>query len=293
MGKLRDRMEADMRLRNLRPETRESYLRCVHKFAAYHMRSPAQMGEKEVRDFLVYLRDDRGMAPSTIRGYVAALKFLYANTLQRPDVVRSWHQPRMPKKLPVVLSRKEVEMFLRAVDSIKHRAVLMTMYGAGLRVSEVCRLHIGDVDSDRMLLHIRDGKGGHDRYAMLSPRLLEMLRAYFRAERPRGPYLFPGQSADSHITAAAVRAVQREVAKQCGITKHVTPHVLRHSFATHLLDAGTDIRTIQVLLGHRSIQTTQIYTHVSPEHIRQVKSPLDTLDVKDKSSTRRPKSSKK
>lgn len=287
MGKLRDRMAADLRLRNLRPSTRESYLGCVRKFAGYHMRSPAEMGEKEVRDFLVHLRDDKHLVPSTTKVYVAALKFFYSNTLRRPEVVRSWLQPRVAKKLPVVLSREEVEALLNGVASIKYRAVLMTAYGSGLRIGEVCRLQIKDVDSSRMLLHVRDGKGGRDRYALLSPRLLEALRTYWRAERPAGPYLFPGQKAGTAVSPEAVRKVQRKAAKECGIKKRATPHVLRHCFATHLLDAGTDIRTIQALLGHRSIRTTQLYTQVSPEHISRVESPLDTLETEAKKKPRK------
>ena len=279
MGELRDRMAADLRLRNLRPSTRESYLGCVRKFAAYHMRSPAEMGEEEVRDFLVHLRDDKHLVPSTIKGYVAALKFFYSNTLRRPEVVRPWLQPRVAKKLPEVLSREEVEVLLNGVESIKYRAVLMTAYGSGLRIGEVCRLQVKDVDSGRMLLHVRDGKGGRDRYALLSPRLLEALRTYWRAERPAGAYLFPGHKADCPVSPEAVRKVQHKAAQQCRIKKRATPHVLRHSFATHLLDAGTDIRTIQALLGHRSIRTTQLYTQVSPEHISRVTSPLDTLET--------------
>jgi integrase/recombinase XerD len=184
MGVLRNRMAADLRLRNLRPSTQQSYLGCARKFAAYHMRSPAEMGTEQVRDFLVHLRDDKHLHPSTIKGYVAALKFLYANTLDRPEVVRPWLQPRVEKKLPVVLSREEVEALLNGIESIKYRAVLMTAYGSGLRIGEVCRLQVDDVDSGRMLLHVRDGKGGRERYALLSPVLLEVLRAYWRAERP-------------------------------------------------------------------------------------------------------------
>ncbi len=282
MGELRDRMEADLRLRNLRPSTQQSYLGCVHKYAAYHMRSPAEMGEEQVRDFLVHLRDHKKLGPSSLKCYVAALKFLYANTLRRPEVVRPWLQPRIPKKLPVVLSRAEAEALLNAVESIKYRAVLMTAYGSGLRISEVCRLQTKDVDSSRMLLHVCEGKGGNDRYALLSSGLLQVLRTYWRAQRPAGPYLFPGQRADRPLTPEAVRKVQHKAAAHSGIGKRATPHLLRHSFATHLLDAGTDIRTIQALLGHRSIRTTQLYAHVSPEHISRVKSPLDTLQTQTK-----------
>lgn len=288
MGKLRDRMEADLRLRNLRPSTQGCYLRCARQFAAYHMRPPAEMGTAEVRDFLVHLRDVKHLGPSTIKGYVAALKFLYSNTLDRPEVVRPWLQPRVEHKLPVVLSLEEVEALLNGIESLKYRAVLMTAYGAGLRIGEVCRLQVRDVDSARMLLHIRDGKGGRDRYALLSPVLLEILRTYWRAERPVGPYLFPGQQGHEPLSAEAVRVVQHKVATQCGLRKRATPHTLRHSFATHLLEGGTDIRIIQALLGHQSIRTTQLYTHVSPEHLRRVQSPLDRLRVQPQPRGRQP-----
>jgi site-specific recombinase XerD len=239
------------------------------------------MGTKEVRDFLVHLRDERELQPMTIKGYVAALKFLYTATLDRPEVVRPWLSPRVVRKLPVVLSGTEVETVLGVVESIAYRAVLMTTYGAGLRISEACRLQVADLDSKRMLIHIRDGKGGKQRYTMLCSRLLDMLRAYFRQVRPRGEYLFPGQKPGAHLCDSSVRKVLHQAIKDCGIDKRVTPHVMRHSFATHLLDTGTDIRTIQVLLGHSSIQTTQVYTQVSPQHISRVKSPLDLLGTRE------------
>jgi site-specific recombinase XerD len=239
------------------------------------------MGTKEVRDFLVHLRDERELQPMTIKGYVAALKFLYTATLDRPEVVRPWLSPRVVRKLPVVLSGTEVETVLGVVESIAYRAVLMTTYGAGLRISEACRLQVADIDSKRMLIHIRDGKGGKQRYTMLCSRLLDMLRAYFRQVRPRGEYLFPGQKPGAHLCDSSVRKVLHQAIKDCGIDKRVTPHVMRHSFATHLLDTGTDIRTIQVLLGHSSIQTTQVYTQVSPQHISRVKSPLDLLGTRE------------
>lgn len=281
MSKLRDRMEADLRLRNFRPRTQKTYLGYVRTFAFYHMRSPADMGTKEVRDFLVYLRDERKLQPMTIRGYVAALKFLYTATLDRPEVVRPWLSPRVVKKLPVVLSGTEVESVLGAIESITYRTVLMTTYGAGLRINEACSLQVADIDSKRMLIHIKAGKGGKQRYTMLCNRLLEVLRVYFRQVRPRGEYLFPGQKPGTHLSADSVRKVLHKAIKDCGIEKRVTPHVLRHSFATHLLDTGTDIRTIQVLLGHSSIQTTQIYTQVSPQHMSRVRSPLDLLGTRE------------
>ncbi len=277
MGKLQDRMKADLRLRNLRPSTQGCYLGCVRKFVKYHMRSPDKMDTKEVRDFLVHLRDERELQPITIKGYVAALKFFYTATLDRPEVVRPWLSPRVPKKLPVVLSGTEVEAVFNAIESITYRAVLVTTYGAGLRISEACQLQVSDIDSKRMLIYVREGKGGKQRYAMLCDRLLDVLREYYRQVRPAGDYLFPGQKPGTHLCDSSVRKVLHQVIKDCGIDKHVTPHVLRHSLATHLLDTGTDIRTIQVLLGHRSIQTTQIYTQVSPRHIRRVRNPLDLL----------------
>lgn len=280
MGALRDRMKAALRLRNLRPKTQRLYLGHVRTFAAYHMRPPQDMGTKEVRDFLVHLRDERRLHPSTIKGYVAALKFLYTSTLDRPEVVRPWLSPRVQSALPVVLSGTEVQAVFNAIKSITYRAVLMTTYGAGLRIKEACQLQVGDIDSKRMLIHVQNGKGGKQRYTMLSRRLLEVLRAYWRQVRPSGDYLFPGQKPGMHLSADAVRKGLRRALKNCGIDKRVTPHVLRHCCATHLLDTGTNIRTIQAILGHRSIRTTQIYTQVSPEHIRRVESPLDLLGTK-------------
>jgi site-specific recombinase XerD len=274
-------MEADLRLRNLQPSTRGVYLGCVRRFAAYHMRSPDQMGELEVREYLAHLRDKRKLDPKTIRCNVAALRFLYANTLGRPGVVACWLSPRTERRLPVVLSRTEVDTLLKALRSLKYRAVAMTMYGAGLRVREACHLQVDDLDAHRGLLFIRDGKGGRERYAMLSRRLLEELRTYWMEARPAKPYLFPGQYPQRPLSPRSVQRVLRIAANDCGITKHVTPHTLRHSFATHLLDAGIDIRVIQALLGHRSIRTTQIYTQVSSQHVRRVQSPLDLLGTEE------------
>lgn len=281
MPTLRARMEADLKLRNLRPSTQETYLRCVRRFAAHFMRSPAEMGADEVRAFLLHLRVVQELSASTQKCYIAALKFLYTVTLGRPEAVRALCSPRVPEKLPVVLDGSEVEQLLSAVYSVKYRAILMTNYGAGLRIGETCALHVDDIQSKRMLIRIREGKGGRERYAMLSKRLLEVLREYFRKVRPAGPYLFPGRQPDKPIRPDSVRRVLKKVVEQCGITKPVTPHVLRHSFATHLLESGTDIRTIQVLLGHRSICTTQRYAQVSARHICRTTSPLDLLGTKE------------
>jgi integrase/recombinase XerD len=277
MGVLRNRMEADLRLRNLRPSTQANYLRYAKRFVAHYRRSPEEMGWEEVRGFLLHLRDEEHLSPSTQKVCAAALKFLYKVTLDRPEAVKSFCLPKVPQKLPEILSGSEVETLLGAIGSIKYRAVIMTTYGAGLRIGEVCRLRVADVDSKRMMLRIREGKGGRERNVMLSERLLAVLRAYWKETRPEGPYLFPGSAPGKPLSPESVRRVLRKVVEQCGITKPVTPHTLRHSFATHLLESGTDIRTIQVLLGHRSIATTTVYAQVSARHIARTTSPLDVL----------------
>jgi site-specific recombinase XerD len=281
MGELKDRMEADLRLQNLRPTTQKAYLRYAYDYTKYHMKSPTEMGEEEVREYLLHLLEERELKPSSVKVHGAALKFLYDVTLKRPDVVQSIRMPRVHRQLPEILSGSEVVTFLGSLEAPKYRTIVMTMYGAGLRVSEACRLQIEDIDSKRMIIRIRAGKGGDDRYAKLGDRMLAVLREYYRQERPPGPYLFPGQPTDSPITPGSVRKVVRKAVKACGISKRVTPHVLRHSFATHLLEAGTDIRVIQVLLGHRSIRTTQLYAQVSTQQVSQTKSPLDLLGTKE------------
>lgn len=280
MGELRSRMEADLRIQNYSPSTQREYVRNGYNFARYFMKSPAEMGVEEVRTYLVHLVDDRHLGPSTIKVTTAALKYLYEVTLGRPEVVQPLRMPRTPAKLPEVLSGSEVVRLFEAIEAPKYRAIVMTTYGAGLRIGETCSLEIGDIDSKRMVIRIRDGKGGRDRYAMLGDRLLEGLREYFRLVRPAGPHLFPGERPGTAVSPDSVRAVLKKAVVKAGITKHVTPHILRHTFATHILEAGVDIRTIQALLGHRSIRTTQIYAQVSTDTIRRTKSPLDLLGTK-------------
>jgi len=280
MSTLRERMEADLRLRNLRPSTQGHYLRCARELAKHHMRSPAELGEEEIREFLLHLQDERGLKPSSIHIYVAGLKFLYGVTLQRPEVMANFRGPKVPRKAPEILSGTEIEALFEAITALKYRAILMTTYGAGLRISEVCQLQPTDIDSRRMLIHVREGKGGDSRYAMLSPCLLKVLRAYYKWARPPGPYLFPGRRSDLPISRESVRGVLNKAVKRCGFHKRVTPHTLRHSFATHLLEIGTDVRVIQVLLGHRSITSTQLYAQVSTRQISRTRSPLDLLGTK-------------
>jgi integrase/recombinase XerD len=281
MGHIREKMKADLELRGLATSTQNDYLRRAHNFVAYHRRSPTEMGEREIRDFLLHLRQ-KHVGPATHHMYVAAIKFLYATTLGRPEAVANIPWPKRSHKLPDILTGEEVERLFGAIQSLKHRAILMTAYGAGLRISEACSLQINDIDSARMLIHVREGKGSKDRYVMLSERLLEVLRAYFKCVHPKGPYLFPGLIPGRPITAGAVQGVLREVVAHCRFSKRVTAHSLRHGFATHLLEAGNDIRTIQRLLGHASIQTTARYLKVTERHIGRIKSPLDLLQSKDR-----------
>jgi site-specific recombinase XerD len=237
------------------------------------------MGLFEVRMYLVH-RADAGASPSVLKMEVAALRFLYGVTLGRPEEVAEVCWPKVPQRLPVVLAGSEVERLLEAVRSPVLQIVLRTAYAAGLRVGEACRLTVGDIDSQRMLIRVREAKGGRERHVMLSEKLLGKLRAYWREVRPCGPYLFPDRTGESHICPRTVQRAARQAAVEAGIRKRVTPHVLRHSFATHLLEAGGDIRAIQVLLGHRSIETTTRYVHVSRAHVGRLKSPLDLLGTK-------------
>jgi site-specific recombinase XerD len=285
MGKLHDQMEADLKLRRYQPGTCQSYLSCARRFAAFNRRSPTEMGEPEIREFLLDLIDRQHMGPAGHKMAVASLKFLYGVTLDRPEVAVRIAWPQVPHTLPDILDRSEVEQLLSAIPSLKYRAILMTTYGAGLRIFEACALHVGDIDSRRGVIHVHHGKRQRDRFVMLSPRLLACLRAYWKAVRPEGERLFPGGTAAGIISESAVRKALAQAVKQAGIKKHVTPHVLRHSFATHLLEGGTDIRVIQVLLGHGSIRSTARYTQVSTRHIAATRSPLDGTGKRRKART--------
>jgi site-specific recombinase XerD len=279
MGALCDKMRADLKLRNLAPLTETKYLDCARRFAKHYRRSPAEMGDAEIREFLLDLKH-RGAAAATLAVYVGALKFLYTHTLQRPERVARLPWPKVEQRLPDILSPAEVRALLEAPASAVGQAVLMTAYAAGLRVSEACSLQVADIDSQRGVIRIRQGKGRRDRYVMLSKTLLTFLREYYRYERPRGPYLFPGKKPGQHITRQGVHKVLKRAVARVGIKKLVTLHSLRHAFATHLLEAGTDIRVIQALLGHRSVRTTTRYARVSIRHVASVQSPLDTLPAR-------------
>ena len=277
MTPLRQRMIEDMRIRNLAATTQRSYIHYVAQFAAYFQRTPAELDLEAVRQYQVFLVEERKLSPESVNTFVSAVQFLYLVTLEMPWDKHDFTRPRIPERLPVVAAPLEVQYFLDHVTGIKHRAILLTCYGAGLRISEAVSLKPSDIDSRRMLLRVEQGKGSKDRYAMLSPCLLEVLRAYFRALRPTAPWLFPSWRPHKHVTAGAVQTACREAWKRSRLGKHVTPHSLRHAFATHLLEAGTDIRVIQALLGHSRIDTTARYTAVSPATIGKTVSPLDLL----------------
>jgi len=276
VGQLRDRMEADLKLAGYSPSTCKIYLLYARLYTKHHMRSPAEMGEEEIRQYLLHMVEGRKISRETYRQIRAALTFLYTITLKRPTEVAYLPVRRKNVKLPVVLSGTEVQALIEAIHSPKYRAIVMAQYAGGLRISEACRLRPEDIDSKRMVIHIRAGKGGRDRYTVLSERLLAFLRDYFRKHRPEG-WLFPGQTNTGHVTPEAARRVFRAAVNSAGISKPVTPHVLRHCFATHLLESGVDIAVLRTLLGHASLRATEVYTHVSVEHIGRVQSPLDLL----------------
>jgi len=279
MGKTRDRMAQDLKLSNFRESTQQKYLGIAKAFIKYYRRPAEELGEHEVRTYLIN-RLER-LEPATVAVDLAVLKFLYCVTLDRPEVVVRIPSPKVPKKLPDVLAGTEVIDLLAAVDSLKYRTILTVAYGAGLRVFEACALQHQDIDSKRMVIKVRDGKGQKDRYVMLAQNLLVGLRSSFKATRPPEPFLFPGQKPGCPITPGAVRDALHRATEKAGLTKQVTPHLLRHSFATHLLETGADIRTVQLLLGHASIRSTQLYTHLSTAHIARTKSPLDRLGTEE------------
>ena len=276
MGAIRDRMIGEMELRGMAPATKKSYLACCRLFAAYFMKSPEHLGTEEVKTFLLHLVRERQAGPSTVHVYTAALCFLYRNVLGMPSVVEQLPRPRIPTKLPDLLDREEVQQLLGAVRSLKLQTILTTAYAAGLRISEALRLGVKDIDSKRMVMHIRGAKNGKDRLALLSPDLLVALRRYWTQCRPRGPHLFPGRNGRPvHIDV--IRRALQAVVRELGFKKRVTLHSFRHGFATHLLEDGTDVRVIQTLLGHSNLQTTAHYTQVSTRNFQMVTSPLDRL----------------
>jgi integrase/recombinase XerD len=279
MGKLRDQMRVDLQLSGIKPKTQQNYLREAENLAKYFNRSPAELGENELKDYLLYLINERHLSEGTFRFYVAGLKFLYRTTLKREWPVEKIKCPRREKKLPVVLDISEVESLFSVTKNLKHKAMLMITYSSGLRVSETAKLKLTDIDSTRMTVRIT-GKGDKDRYSILSQTALEHLRQYWKKYRPV-EWLFEGQKKDDHIYTSSIQQLFYKAKKLARITKPVSIHALRHSFATHLIEAGTSLHHVQLLLGHRSPTTTTVYLHVSRLNLAQVTSPLDKKAKKD------------
>jgi len=278
---LRQRMLHDMMMRGLLPRTQDQYIRHVRRFAAYLGRPPDTATPEDLRNFQIH-QHESGANASTINGAVSALRFLYTVTLRRRDLARALVATRRPDKMREVLSVEEATRLLEAAPGIKYKAALGVAYGAGLRVSEVAHLKVDDIDSDRMLIRVEQGKGARDRNAMLSPHLLQLLRMWWREGKRRGVmfphgWLFPGRSYTDPISSRQLHRAVQEAAEVAGIRKRISPHTLRHSFATHLLEQDVDIRVIQVLLGHAKIDTTAVYTKVSTRTIQAVASPLDRV----------------
>ena len=279
MTPLRRRMIEDMQIRNLAPHTQRAYLQQISQLARHFGKSPELLGPDDIRAYQLYLVRDRQLAASSILVAVAAIRFLYTVTLRREwNVEAVIPTCRKPQRLPVVLSREEVGRFLAAVEMLKHRVILTVCYAAGLRISEAVRLTPAAIDSQRMVIRVDEGKGRKDRYVMLSPMLLDILRSYWRTARPKA-WLFPGDLPGQPISTCAVEIACKKARQQSDIAKLVTPHSLRHAFAVHLLEAGADLRTIQLLLGHRCLSTTACYLRLATNKVCATASPLDVLQA--------------
>lgn len=290
MTHLRTMMLEELQRRNYAPNTIKAYVRIIQEFAQYFHRPPDKLGPQHLRQYQAYLFQTRKLEAGTVQQHVAALRFFYVKTLKRRYLLDEIPRPKRARKLPVILSPEEVAQLIDAASNLFHRTMLMTLYSTGVRRAELCRLRVTDIDSPRMMVHIHYGKGGHDRDVPLSATLLETLRVYWRWMKPK-TYLFPGTvknwRADVPVTTCVPWDACQQAAKRAGITKHLSPHTLRHCFATHLLEAGADLRTIQVLLGHRRLEHTLIYLHLSRRHLTAVPNPLDTLSVSSPDTVKR------
>jgi integrase/recombinase XerD len=279
MSELRRRMESELRLRGYSERTVEAYIAAVRRFAGFHGRSPALLGSEDIRAHLVHLTEKEGLSRSTIIQAICAIRFLYLHVLNRPCEIQKMAFPKRKKKLPVVLTESEVTKLLDAAPERRSLALLMVFYSAGLRLNEALHLTPEDIDSEKMRIRVREGKGGRERRVILSEKLLETLRRYFREYTPK-QWLFYGPTRETPMNPRTVQRMIRQTALDAGLTKRVTAHLLRHSFATHLLEQGTSLRYIQELLGHKNLKTTLVYTHVSPKALDRVLSPLDRLPIK-------------
>jgi integrase/recombinase XerD len=265
--RLRDKLRQDMRIRNHSERTIGQYISLVGKFFEWLGKPPGKATRDDVRDFLLYMINDRGVVAGTYGQYRTALKFFFDITMGKPCVIERILTPKRPKALPDVMSLDEVLTLLEAVESYRNRVTLTVMYGAGLRITEACALRVGDIDSERMVIHVRNGKGRKDRYVMLPRMVLSLLRRYWQMAKPKD-YLFPGMKPGRHITPRNIRREFHKARRRAGLPSRYHPHTLRHSFATHLLSGGADLRSVQVMLGHADISTTEIYTHVDRSRLK-------------------------
>lgn len=282
MTPLRKKMLEELQRRNYSESTVRAYMHVVVDFAKYFGRSPDQLGLDQIREYQAHLMSKRKLDARTVGVYTAALRFLFVKTLRRPYPLQEFPYPKRPRRLPVILSEDEISRLLESASNLYHRALLMTVYCTGARCAEVCGLKVEDIDSARMMVHIRQGKGGKDRDVPLDPNLRETLREYYRWMRPK-TYLFPGVEngwrADRPITQKVLWEACQEAKRRAGIKKRVSPHLIRHSFATHLLENGADLPTLQAILGHADLRATSIYLHLSQRHLKSAKRPLADIDI--------------
>lgn len=276
VGNLKEAMRSELRLLNYSPGTIKTYLQHMTEFVRHFGRSPSELGREDIINYLLHMTEERKVSATYRDQAVSALKFFYGKVLNKRIIIEQLPRPKKEIKMPSVLSEKEVSRLFQVLRNRKHLAILMLLYSSGMRVSEVVRLKPEDIDTDRHLIKVRGGKGRKDRYTVLSDRALDVLRDYYLSWRPEY-YLFPGSKKGSHLSTRSVQSVVFEARKRSGIKKKFSTHVLRHSFATHLLENGTDLRYIQELLGHKSARTTQIYTHVTRRDIARIVSPLDRM----------------
>jgi len=290
MTQLRKRMLEELQRRNYSPTTIRYYLRVVESFARYFGKQPDRLGQEHIRQYQVYLLQERKLEASTVGLHTAALRFFFVRTLRRPYRQLDLPYPKRPKRLPTILSQDEVARLIDGANNLLDYAMLMTLYATGVRRAELCRLKVEDIDSERMIVHIRRGKGNRDRDLPLTPKLLQTLREYWRWMKPK-TYLFPGMvdgwRADKPLTPKCVWTAVRDAAKHAGIKKRVSPHTLRHSWATHLLENGTDVRTIQMLMGHADLRATSVYLHLSRLHLQAVTNPIEAMPVSKLDSVKR------
>jgi len=282
MTPLRKRMLEELQRRNYSQTTIRAYLYAVEEFARYFGKSPDQLDQEQLREYQLHLLHDCKLTVGTIVGRIAALRFFFVKVLRRPYREVDLIYPKRPERLPTVLSQEEVERLIDSANNLLDHAMVMTLYATGMRRAELCRLKVEDIDSPNMMVHIRQGKGSRDRDVPLTPKLLKTLREYWQWMKPK-TYLFPGMAhnwrADKPITPKCVWSAVQDAAKRAGIKKRVSPHTLRHSWATHLLENGTDLRTIQMLLGHAELEATTVYLHLSRRHLQAVVNPVETMSI--------------